>query len=52
VPVLAAISCNPASFARDARTLAAAGWRLTRVLPVDQFLWSAHLELAAEFRRG
>lgn len=52
VPVLAAISCNPASFARDARTLAAAGWLLTRVLPVDQFLWSAHLELAAEFRRG
>lgn len=52
VPVVAAISCNPASFARDARTLAAAGYQLRRVLPVDQFLWSAHLELAAEFRRA
>ena len=46
-----AISCNPATFARDARTLIAGGFRLRRVLPVDQFLWSAHLELAAEFVR-
>lgn len=51
VPVVAAVSCNPATFARDARTLADAGYRLIRVHPVDQFLWSPHLELAALFQR-
>ena len=45
------VSCNPVSFARDARRLAEAGFRLDRVLPVDQFLWSPHLELAATLRR-
>ncbi|MFN4090740.1 MAG: class I SAM-dependent RNA methyltransferase [Alphaproteobacteria bacterium] len=45
------VSCNPVSFARDARTLVDAGFRLERLLPVDQFLWSPHLELAALFRR-
>ncbi len=51
VPVIAAVSCNPATFARDARLLVAGGYRLERILPVDQFLWSPHLELAALFRR-
>ncbi len=51
VPVIAAVSCNPSTFARDARILAAGGYRLERVTPVDQFLWSPHLELAAIFRR-
>ena len=51
VPVVVYVSCNPASFARDARTLSEGGYRLTSVTPVDQFLWSAHLELAALFRR-
>jgi 23S rRNA (uracil1939-C5)-methyltransferase len=46
-----AISCNPATFVRDARRLVDAGFRLERLLPVDQFLWSPHIELAAEFRR-
>lgn len=46
-----AVSCNPATFARDARTLIDAGFRLERVLPVDQFLWSPHIELAAVFSR-
>jgi 23S rRNA (uracil1939-C5)-methyltransferase len=46
------VSCNPATFARDARTLAGAGFRLQRVLPVDQFLWSPHVELAALFVRS
>jgi 23S rRNA (uracil1939-C5)-methyltransferase len=46
-----AVSCNPASFARDARTLADGGYRLTRVVPVDQFLWSAEVELVAWFER-
>jgi 23S rRNA (uracil1939-C5)-methyltransferase len=46
-----AVSCNPASFARDARTLADGGYRLLRVVPVDQFLWSAEVELVAHFAR-
>lgn len=45
------VSCNPATFARDARTLADAGFRLERVLPVDQFLWSPHIELVGVFSR-
>lgn len=46
------VSCNPASFARDARILVDAGWRLTRAVPVDQFRWSPHVELVARFERG
>jgi 23S rRNA (uracil1939-C5)-methyltransferase len=45
------VSCNPATFARDARTLLDAGFRLDRVLPVDQFLWSPHVELVGVFNR-
>jgi 23S rRNA (uracil1939-C5)-methyltransferase len=45
------VSCNPASFARDARVLLAGGWRATRVVPVDQFTWSSHIELVASFSR-
>ena len=45
------VSCNPATFARDARTLIDAGFILERVLPVDQFLWSPHIELVGVFRR-
>ena len=45
------VSCNPATFARDARTLADAGFRLERLLPVDQFLWSPHIELVGVFSR-
>lgn len=45
------VSCNPASFARDARHLVGAGYRLARVMPVDQFHWSPHAELAALFSR-
>jgi 23S rRNA (uracil1939-C5)-methyltransferase len=45
------ISCNPATFARDARVLVDAGFRLERVTPVDQFLWSPHIELVGVFRR-
>ncbi len=46
-----AVSCNPGTFARDARLLLDGGFRLARVKPVDQFLWSTHLELAALFLR-
>jgi 23S rRNA (uracil1939-C5)-methyltransferase len=45
------VSCNPATFARDARTLIDAGFRLDRVKPVDQFLWSPHVELVGVFSR-
>ena len=48
---LASISCDPATFARDARTLLDAGWKLNWVQPVDQFRWSPHVELAAAFSR-
>ncbi len=49
---VAAVSCNPVTFARDAKTLLAAGFRLDWVQVVDQFRWSPHVELAAAFRRG
>jgi 23S rRNA (uracil1939-C5)-methyltransferase len=48
---VAAVSCDPATFARDARILAGGGYRLTSLTPIDQFLWSPHLELVGEFRR-
>lgn len=51
VPTIIAVSCNPSTFARDARILVEGGYRLERVRPVDQFLWSPHLELVAWFRR-
>ena len=51
VPVIAYVSCNPASFARDAAHLVASGYILDKVKPVGQFRWSTHVELAASFRR-
>ncbi|HUF86186.1 MAG TPA: class I SAM-dependent RNA methyltransferase, partial [Thermohalobaculum sp.] len=45
LPRIASVSCNPATFARDARTLIDGGWRLEWVQPVDQFRWSPHVEL-------
>lgn len=51
VPVIAMVSCNPASFARDARILCDAGWRIGWVQPVDQFRWSPHVEIAAQLTR-
>ena len=49
VPVIAAVSCNPVTFARDAKVLVNAGYSLDWVQVVDQFRWSAHVELAARF---
>nr|WP_246438467.1 class I SAM-dependent RNA methyltransferase [Novosphingobium piscinae] len=46
------ISCNPSSWARDARLLVEAGWRLAELRPVGQFRWSSHVELASLFVRG
>jgi 23S rRNA (uracil1939-C5)-methyltransferase len=51
VPKIAAVSCNPATLARDARVLIDGGYRLTRVRPVDQFLFSAEIEVVATFER-
>jgi 23S rRNA (uracil1939-C5)-methyltransferase len=52
VPVIAYVSCNPVTFARDARLLSGGGWHLDWVQVVDQFRWSPHIELAARFRQG
>jgi len=52
VPRVIMVSCHPGSFARDARILVDGGYRLEAVQPIDQFLWSAHVELVATFRRG
>lgn len=52
VPVIAAVSCNPATFARDARRLVDAGYVIEWIQPVDQFRWSAHVELAAKLKLG
>jgi 23S rRNA (uracil1939-C5)-methyltransferase len=51
VKIIVGVSCNPATFARDARVLVDAGYTLEQVTPVDQFLWTPHLELVGVFRR-
>ena len=51
MPRIAYVSCNPATFARDAKTLADGGYQLAWVQPVGQFRWSTHVELAASFTR-
>jgi 23S rRNA (uracil1939-C5)-methyltransferase len=49
VPVIAMVSCNPVTFARDAKVLVQAGYRLEWVQVVDQFRWSSHVELVGRF---
>jgi len=48
---IASVSCNPATFARDARILVDGGYQLKVVRPIDQFLWTPHIELTALFER-
>ena len=51
IPVVVAVSCNVATFARDARILIDGGYRIEGVTPVDQFRHTPHVELVARFRR-
>jgi 23S rRNA (uracil1939-C5)-methyltransferase len=51
VPAVIAVSCNPATFARDARLLVDGGYRIETVVPVDQFRHTPHVELVARFTR-
>ena len=51
VPIIVAVSCNPVTFARDARILIEGGYRLGEVTPVDQFRYSAHVEIVAKLAR-
>jgi 23S rRNA (uracil1939-C5)-methyltransferase len=51
VPLVVAVSCNHATFARDARILVDGGYRLATVTPIDQFRYSPHVEIVARFER-
>jgi 23S rRNA (uracil1939-C5)-methyltransferase len=51
VPVVVAVSCNVATFARDARILVEGGYKIEGVTPLDQFRHTAHVELVAKFVR-
>ena len=51
VPVVIAVSCNVATFARDARILIDGGYKIESVMPVDQFRHTPHVELVARFAR-
>ncbi len=52
VKIVIGVSCNPATFARDAALLARGGYTLSQVTPVDQFVYAAHVELVGVFRKG
>jgi 23S rRNA (uracil1939-C5)-methyltransferase len=51
VPLIVAVSCNAGTFARDAAELVRGGYRLVEVTPVDQFRYSAHVEIVARLER-
>jgi 23S rRNA (uracil1939-C5)-methyltransferase len=51
VTKLVAVSCNPGTLARDLRILVDGGYRITRIVPVDQFLFSPHIEVVAHLER-
>jgi 23S rRNA (uracil1939-C5)-methyltransferase len=51
IALIIAISCNPATFSRDAQALINGGYMLEKLMPVDQFVWSDHVEVAAIFSK-
>ncbi len=51
VPMIAAVSCNPGTLARDLHHLIGGGYRITAVTPVDQFRYSAHVEVVARLEK-
>jgi 23S rRNA (uracil1939-C5)-methyltransferase len=51
VPKVVAASCNPGTLARDLRILVDGGYRIARVTPVDQFLFSLHVEVVVHLER-
>jgi len=51
VPIVVGVSCNPATFVRDASLLVAGGYELVSVTPIDQFIWSPHIEVVGVFKR-
>lgn len=51
VPMIVAVSCNPGTLARDLRILVDGGYRIARVVPVDQFLFSPHIEVVVQLQR-
>lgn len=51
VPTVVAVSCSPATFARDMRHLLDGGYRLLSVIPIDQFRYSAHVEIVARLQK-
>lgn len=52
VPIIVAVSCNPATCARDLAVLAGGGYHIDYVQPVDQFLWSSHVEMVAVLKKA
>ncbi len=52
VPTVVGVSCNAQSFARDAKILISGGYDLAGVTPVDQFLYSPHVELVGVFKKA
>jgi 23S rRNA (uracil1939-C5)-methyltransferase len=48
---VAMVSCNAGTFARDLRLMIDGGWRVKRITPIDQFIWSPHIEIVASLSR-
>jgi 23S rRNA (uracil1939-C5)-methyltransferase len=48
---VAMVSCNAQTFARDLKIMTSAGWKVGRITPIDQFLWSPHIEIVAQLSR-
>ena len=48
---VAMVSCNAQTFASDLKMMIDGGWRVARITPIDQFLWSPHIEIVAQLRK-